>query len=109
VIPFASNRIVEFVRGLRQGIREFRKASNDLARELDQTGFDAGQSLGGIHGKAAFEALTTDNQTAELYDQDGGSEKTIKNLVRKLLIVAGGAAFCLLAYVLLKFVFLKSN
>ena len=29
---------------------------------------DAGKSAGGIFGKAATEALTPDNQTAELYD-----------------------------------------
>jgi hypothetical protein len=62
------NRILDFVRGLRRGICEFRKVSKDVFGGFDQTGFDAGQSLGGIHGKAAFEALTTDNQTVELFD-----------------------------------------
>jgi hypothetical protein len=67
MILFKSNPIRDFVRGLRRGICEFRKASKDVVGGFDQTGFDAGQSLGGIHGKPAFEALTTDNQTVELY------------------------------------------
>jgi hypothetical protein len=68
MILFKSKPIRDFVRGLRRGICEFRKASKDVVGGFDQTGFDAGQSLGGIHGKTAFEALTTDNQTVELYD-----------------------------------------
>ena len=68
MILFKSNRIHDFVRGLRRGICELRKASKDVVGGFDQTGFDAGQRLGGIHGKAAFEALTPDNQTVELYD-----------------------------------------
>ena len=39
------------------------------AREIDQGGFSTrGKSLGEIHGKAAADALTPDNQIAELYD-----------------------------------------
>jgi hypothetical protein len=37
-------------------------------KELDSQAHDAGESLGGIYGKHAAEALTSDNQTAELYD-----------------------------------------
>jgi hypothetical protein len=47
-----------FMRGLMQGIREF----------LDQAGFDAGRSLGANFGGPAAEALTVDNQTAEVHD-----------------------------------------
>jgi len=39
-----------------------------LPRELDSQAHDAGESLGGIYGKPAAEGLTSDNQTAELYD-----------------------------------------
>jgi len=39
---------------------EFRKASKDVVGGFDQTGFDAGQKPRGIHGKPAFEALTTE-------------------------------------------------
>jgi len=63
-----SNRILDFMRGLRRGIREFRRASKDVSGEFDRIGFDAGQSVGGIQGKPAYEALTTDNQNVELYD-----------------------------------------
>jgi len=35
---------------------------------VDQAGFDAGQNTGGTYGSPAAEALTPDNQTAELYD-----------------------------------------
>ncbi len=48
-------------RGFGKGLSEFRKAFDEQARE-------AGESLGGIYGKPAAEALTPDNQTAELYD-----------------------------------------
>ncbi len=47
-------------RGLRQGLRGFRDATDELAEE-------AGRSLGGIYGKPAAEALTPDNKVAELY------------------------------------------
>jgi hypothetical protein len=47
---------------------EFRKATRNLAEGLDDGARDAGESLGGIYGKPAAEALTPDNRTAELYD-----------------------------------------
>jgi Sec-independent protein translocase protein TatA len=122
VILFWSNRILDFVHGLRRAICEFRKASRDLARGFDQAGFDAGQSLGGIHGKTAAEALTTDNQTVGLYDpavwhnsvqigQNSGSEKAkMKNaIIRKLFFVTGALVFGVLTYRLYKLVFLNSN
>ena len=40
----------------------------DVREEVDGAAGDAGKSLGGIYGKPACEALTPDNQTAELYD-----------------------------------------
>ncbi|SRR6266542_1168122 len=55
----------QITRGLGEGVRQFRKA---LSKELDQQPHDAGESLGGIYGKPAAQALTPDNQTAELYD-----------------------------------------
>src|SRR5665213_1837055 len=68
IMALGSNRRSDFLRGLRRAISEFRKCSRDVAKEFDQAGFDAGRNLGGIHGKAAAEALTTENQTVELYD-----------------------------------------
>ena len=61
LILFATKHLPKFSRGLREGLSEFRKQS-------DQAAHDAGESLGGIYGKPAAEALTPDNQTAELYD-----------------------------------------
>ena len=55
-------------RGLSEGFFQFRKAVGRLPKELDQEAHDAGESLGGIHGRPAAQALTPDNQTAELYD-----------------------------------------
>lgn len=61
LILFGAKKLPELGKGLRLGIFEFRKAIDDEATE-------AGRSLGGIYGKAAAEALTSDNQVAELYD-----------------------------------------
>jgi Sec-independent protein translocase protein TatA len=63
-ILLGSSQIPRFARGLREMWNCFREAWN----EFDQSGFEAGRSLGGIHGKPAAEALTTDNKTVELYD-----------------------------------------
>ena len=61
LIMFGANKLPELTKGLKKGFFEFRKAIDDEATE-------AGRSLGGIYGKAAPEALTPDNQVAELYD-----------------------------------------
>jgi TatA/E family protein of Tat protein translocase len=68
LVLFGARKLPNLAKGLGRGIYEFRKASGEVLKEIDQEAFDAGQSLGGIHGKAAAEALTPDNQTAELYD-----------------------------------------
>lgn len=112
----ASNRGADFLRGLRRAIFEFRKSSGDVAKELDQAGFDAGQSLGGIYGKPASEALTTENQNVELYDhsvfrdsiqdrhtRESARQKKKDSIIRKLLFVAGGIGFGVLACRLCKF------
>lgn len=49
------------MRGLGDGMSQFRK-------EVDRQAHEAGESAGGIFGKPAAEALTPENQTAELYD-----------------------------------------
>ena len=51
-----------------RGISEFCDASKRVIDEIDQGAIDAGRSVGGIHGKAAAQALTHDNHVAELYD-----------------------------------------
>lgn len=60
VILFGAKKLPEIAKGLGQGLFEFRKAIDDEATE-------AGRSLGGIYGKPAAQALTSDNQVAELY------------------------------------------
>ena len=65
LVLFGARRLPELARGLRLGMHEFRNGS----RELDQEAMDAGESLGGIYGKPAAEGLTTDNETAEYYDE----------------------------------------
>src|SRR5437867_10381611 len=68
LILFGAKRLPELARGLGQGLRQFRREAMKLPEELDEGASDAGKSLGGIYGKRAYEALTPDNQTAEIYD-----------------------------------------
>jgi len=64
LILFGANYLPKITRG----VFEFRKRAGRLPTDLDQKAHDAGESLGGIYGKPAAQALTPDNQTAELYD-----------------------------------------
>ena len=64
IVLFGSRRIPDFARGLGEGMNLLRNAVS----ELDQEAHDAGESLGGIYGKHAAQALASDNQVAELYD-----------------------------------------
>src|SRR5436309_2592194 len=68
LILFGARKLPGLGRGLRTGINEFRRATDDVRVAVDQEAHDAGESLGGIYGKPAAQALTPDNQTAELYD-----------------------------------------
>ena len=61
LILFGAKKLPPLAKGLSQGIFEFRKRVDDEATE-------AGRSLGGIYGKITAQALTPDNQVAELYD-----------------------------------------
>ena len=61
VILFGAKKLPELARGLGDGIWRFRDAMDDAAH-------DAGRSAGGIYGKGAAQAITPDNQVAELYD-----------------------------------------
>ena len=80
MILFGAKRLPDLARGLGMGIDEFRKATREVADEVDQTGFDAGQSVGGIYGRPAFEALTPDNQVGELYDPAVFEEKKVPDM-----------------------------
>ena len=68
-IVFRRRNRSKFKTALWTGVTEFRKASSQVHDELDHGAEEAGQSLGGIYGKPAFQALTPDNQVAEIYLQ----------------------------------------
>lgn len=61
LILFGVKKLPDLARGLGRGIDKFRDAADDVASE-------AGRSAGGIYGKRAAQALTPDNQVAELYN-----------------------------------------
>ncbi|HKQ40518.1 MAG TPA: twin-arginine translocase TatA/TatE family subunit [Verrucomicrobiae bacterium] len=61
LVLFGARHLPRVAHGLGEGLFQFRKKFDEEAR-------DAGESLGGIYGKPAAEALSPDNQTAELYD-----------------------------------------
>ena len=61
LILFGARKLPQIGRGFSDGISHFRN-------DLDNEATEAGESLGGICGKQAVEALTPDNQIAELYD-----------------------------------------
>jgi Sec-independent protein translocase protein TatA len=90
LILLGTRHLPGIARGFRRGFYEFRRASKDLAQEIDQEASDAGRSLGGIYGKPAAEALTTDNQTAELYEPAvlEKTEKPNSTGLRSLLRIA---------------------
>jgi Sec-independent protein translocase protein TatA len=93
LLLFGFKRFPGPIRELRRGIREFRKGVGIGLAGFDQQAGEAGQSLGGIHGKLAAESLTTDNQTVELYDppvlRDGekaaGGAKRATRKLRRLI------------------------
>jgi sec-independent protein translocase protein TatA len=68
LILIGAKKLPTIMRGLGEGAAEFWRCSGFVAKELDQAAHDVGESLGGIYGKPAAEALTPDNQTAEFYD-----------------------------------------
>ena len=81
LILIGAEKLRDMMRGVRNGISEFGK-------ELDQQAHDAGRSAGGIFGKPAAEALTPENQTAELYDpavfRRGSRRRSFRQLLRHL-------------------------
>jgi sec-independent protein translocase protein TatA len=76
LILFGSRKLPELGRGLRRGIFEFREASKQVTDEIDEAASEAGRSVGGIYGKAAAQALTPDNQVAELYNPGRPEDET---------------------------------
>jgi sec-independent protein translocase protein TatA len=76
LILFGSRKLPELGRGLRRGIFEFREATKQVTDEIDEAASEAGRSVGGIYGKAAAQALTPDNQVAELYNPGRPEDET---------------------------------
>lgn len=68
LVLFGAEKLPELSRGLGRGLFEFRKSTREVAEAIDEEAEDAGRSLGGIYGKPAAQALTPDNQVAELYE-----------------------------------------
>ena len=58
----------DITRGFGRGFLKFRKHAGTVTKGLDKEAHDAGESLGGIYGRPAAQALTPDNRVAELYD-----------------------------------------
>jgi sec-independent protein translocase protein TatA len=69
LIFFGAGKLPPLARGLGRGLFVFHKAARDA---IDEEASDAGRSLGGIYGGPAFQAVTPDNQVAELYKPDRG-------------------------------------
>ena len=63
-----------------------------LTQGLDRRAQDAGRTLGGIYGRPSAQALTPDNQTAELYDpavfhRSSRKHGALRNLARRCRVV----------------------
>ena len=82
LLLFGSKKLPELVRGLGQGIDEFLKALREIEEGISH---GIGQSLGGIFGKQAADAITPDNQVAELYNPAAFEEKDHQRAKRALL------------------------
>jgi sec-independent protein translocase protein TatA len=63
LILFGARHGPDLARGLGTGLRMFRKALG----VLDEEASVAGRSVGGLYGRPAAQAITPDNQVAELY------------------------------------------
>ena len=95
LVLLGAKRLRKLARGLSLGVREFRNSFGDVSDALDKEAHDAGESLGGICGKPAADALTPDNKTAELYDPaafggtpgSGWSARIVRALRRVWLLV----------------------
>ncbi len=82
LILLGAGNLPRLGRGLRQGLFEFRRATKEVADEIDDEGIQAGRSVGGIHGKPALQALTPDNRVAERYPPDRKEPQVMRLLVR---------------------------
>src|SRR5262245_28062567 len=78
LILLGVRRLPDIMKGFGDGLSHFRD-------EMDTQAHDTGRSVGGVFGKPAAEALTPDNQTAELYDPAAFRRRGRKRSVRQLL------------------------
>lgn len=84
LVLFGANRIPTFMKGLGQGIKEFKKASDQVQNELDQ---QLGKSIGGAFSIPVGEAITPDNQTAEFINEPRfGLWKFTKQMKNRLIV-----------------------
>jgi phosphatidylglycerophosphatase A len=67
LLLYGAINLPNLFKGLGRGADWFRKSSDEVQADMERAAEDAGRSVGGIYGKPALEALTTDNQVAELY------------------------------------------
>ena len=67
-ILFWGKKLPMLAQRLGRAILTASSRSRDLLDDADDFAAEAGESLRGIYGKGAAEAITPDNQVAELYD-----------------------------------------
>jgi sec-independent protein translocase protein TatA len=91
LILTGAKRHRDLARGLGEGFSRFR-------RETDRVAHEVGESFGGIYGKRGAEALTPDNQTAELYDPAVFQDKNANGRSRKQGWLRRGFTFCRLIW-----------
>jgi TatA/E family protein of Tat protein translocase len=90
LILFGAKMLPDLGRGLRRGMFEFRQATKPLTDTIDKEASEAGESAGGIYGKRAAQALTPDNQVAELYNpgiferEDRSRKRRMRGFLLKL-------------------------
>jgi sec-independent protein translocase protein TatA len=80
LILLGARHLPSLGQGLRQGFWEFRKATKQVADDLDDEAMQAGRSAGGIYGKPVLQALTPDNHVAERYDPDSLGKKQLPGM-----------------------------
>jgi TatA/E family protein of Tat protein translocase len=78
LILVGAKRLPHIMEGLGASLSHFRDEMDTQAQEI-------GRAAGGIFGKPAAEALTAENQTAELYDPAAFGPHERKRSVRQLL------------------------
>ena len=86
LILFSAKTFPDLRRGLGRGLFEFRKSSREIADAMDDEASEAGRSLGGIYGKPAAQALTPDNQVAEMYEPGAFEDKAGSHRTRSIVM-----------------------